>query len=279
MSGRKLFLCVVQFVCGCVRDGRMSLWWLVFRGLNIRCCVSWCRGWVSVMSLVIFTVTFGELVSGSGHPGTNIHDQTPMKLRQKRSLAKLKYSSKDLLCLIFIMCYVFAIFADILRKNSRLSSKIYPLSLCCEAWHGSVADWWQCTHFHWTCVIPLDIGNSSVLAQTIAKPLHSSNSGQELLQILSNGPVDVFPLLPPPSVKCPAPAKVPSLWEVQMVPMLSFAGSSSRFLTLFWLLLGIHSSSPLIEKLFESKISFSNKNKGINPKKRSFFTKQSDLFS
>ena len=56
---------------------------------------------------------------------------------------------------------------------------------------------WKCTHFqHWTSVILFDIGNSSVLAQTIAKPLHSSNFGQELLQILSNGPVDVFLLSP-----------------------------------------------------------------------------------
>ena len=34
--GWKPFWCV-QFVCGCVWDGRTSLWWLVFRGLNIRC--------------------------------------------------------------------------------------------------------------------------------------------------------------------------------------------------------------------------------------------------
>lgn len=124
------------------------------------------RGWGGVMSLVIFTVTFGELMSGSGHPDTNIHDQRP------EFLPRLSLD-------VVVVQLTFAILAD---------TKIQDRDPKAIRRKG--------THFqYWTSVILFDIGNSSVLAQTIAKPLTSSNFGQELLQILSNGRVDVF-LLP-----------------------------------------------------------------------------------
>ena len=72
------------------------------------------------MSLVIFTVTFGELMSGSGHPDTNIHDQR-LEFFQRLSLSVVVFQ-----CLILNICYSCRYSS---RKDPRQRSKSYPVEV------------------------------------------------------------------------------------------------------------------------------------------------------